>query len=208
MRWTRSKPLDLSDGWGIKSLQKFMELMGKNLPYSSQESKNNWAEWLGRGGGEGGYGGKGLWSRLVVPTGTKGHPFVPIGVSNRDQLEPPSGTKEWSLVSVGATNRDQTTLYTPRARLAVGPGTKALFGPKSNSSRDKWPKPKACFVVVCAPLHTWSNLAVLPQNMFSQCKSIRYFQSRHNSQPSYMGGTTLTAHIEVDWVVKEVRNTC
>ena len=71
-------------------------------------------------------GGTRLLSRLVVPTGTKGSHFVPVGVSNRDK-RPPSP---------------------PLARLAVGPGTKATYCPGPKGCRDKWPGTKACFVVV------------------------------------------------------------
>ena len=38
--------------------------------------------------------------------------------------------------------------YPPLARLAVGPGTKATFGPGSKDNRDKWLGSKACSVVV------------------------------------------------------------
>ena len=68
----------------------------------AKNSKNKWAEWLGRGEREGDKGGKEfcpgwrhqpgpkapLLSRLVAPTGTKVWPFVPVGATNRDKRPP------------------------------------------------------------------------------------------------------------------------
>ena len=79
---------------------------------------------------------------LVALTGTN---------SPSDQwsrLEPPIGTNGGSFALVGGSNRDKKPLGPHAARLAVGPGTKALFGPGSKGSRDKWPGPMAYSVVV------------------------------------------------------------
>ena len=65
-------------------------------------------------------------SRLETPTGTKGGPFIPVGASNRDKRP----------------------LSPPLARLAVGPGTKAIYCPGPKGCRDKWHGTKAYFVVV------------------------------------------------------------
>ena len=129
------------DGWGIKDLHKCGEEMSKNSSLPSQEQQET-SELNGSGGGEreGDKGAKafclswrhqpgqkaGLLSQLDPPTGIKGHPFVPVGASNRDKRP----------------------LSPPLARLAVGPGTKATYCPGPKGCRDKWPGTKACFVVV------------------------------------------------------------
>ena len=64
------------------------------------------------------------------------------------RLEPPTGIKGDPFVPVGASNRDKRPLSPPLARLAVGPGMKAIFYPGPKDSRDKWPVTKACSVVV------------------------------------------------------------
>ena len=76
-------------------------------------------------------------------------PFVPVGSTNRDQIPP---FVLGPMVPDGATNRDKrvtlwSQLVAPTGtkgpcpptlpRLAVGPETKALFGPGSKGSRDK-----------------------------------------------------------------------
>ena len=142
----------------------------------AKNSTNKWAEWLGRGEREGDKGAKEfcpgwrhqpgpkapLLSRLLAPTGIKD----PRGLLSR--LEPPTGTKGghfcpgWCLA--GATNGDKRGSFCPgwclqpgqkapaplppRARLAVGPGTKATYCPGLKGCQDKWPGTKACFVVV------------------------------------------------------------
>ena len=63
-------------------------------------------------------------------------------------LETPTGTKGGPFVLVGVTNLDKRPLSPPLARLAVGPGTKATYCPGPKGCRDKWPGIKACFVVV------------------------------------------------------------
>ena len=92
-----------------------------------------WRNKLGQKGG--------LLSRLVSPTGTKGY----AGLLSR--LDPPTGTKDHPFVPVGVSNRDKKPCP-PLTRLAVGPGTKATYCPGPKGCRDKWPGTKACSVVV------------------------------------------------------------
>ena len=64
------------------------------------------------------------------------------------QVEPPTGTKGPPFVPVGVSNRDKRPLSPPLAQLAVGPGTKATYCPGPKGFWDKWPKIKAYSVVV------------------------------------------------------------
>ena len=86
--------------------------------------------------------------------GQKGHPLVRVGVTNRNKRVGP-------FITDGATNRDKRPLPPPLARLAVGPGTKAIFCPGPKGSRDKWLGTKACSVVVKKPQKT-SSVASAP----------------------------------------------
>ena len=66
---------------------------------------------------------KGVPSGLVVPPGIKRvGSFVLVGATNRDQ------TRVFNLVPIGGSNAtgNKRPLHYPRARLAVGLGTKAL----------------------------------------------------------------------------------
>ena len=82
-----------------------------------------------------------LLSRLVLPPGTKcPEPLVPVGPTNRDKRG--SFCPSWCLQP-----GPKAPIPLP-ARLAVGPGTKATFGPGSKDNRDKWLGSKACSVVV------------------------------------------------------------
>ena len=79
--------------------------------------------------------------------------FVPVGGSNRDKrcmsrLEPPTGIEGGPFFPVGVSNRDKRHMSPPLARLAVGPGIKAIFCPGPKGSRDKWSGTKAYSVVV------------------------------------------------------------
>jgi len=89
-------------------------------------------------------------SGLVLPTGIKG-----LGLLSR--VEPPTGTKGRPFVQVGISNRDKRPLSPPLARLAFGPGTKATNCPGPKGNRDKWPGTKAYSVVVrpFMPSTTW-----------------------------------------------------
>jgi len=66
-------------------------------------------------------------------------PFVRVGNTNRDKrgllsrVEPPTGTKGGPFVRVGGSTRDKKPLSPTLARLAIGPGTKAIYcpGPKT-----------------------------------------------------------------------------
>ena len=69
-----------------------------------------------------------------------------LGLLSR--LELSTGIKDGFLVPVGGSNRDKRPLGPHATRLAVGPGTKALFGSGPKGSRDKWPGTKAYPVVV------------------------------------------------------------
>ena len=90
---------------------------------------------------------RGLLSRLVAPTGIKGHPFVPVGASNRDKRP----------------------LSPPLARLAVGPGTKAIYCPGPKGCRDKLPETKAYSVVVTlACLHSEIRFPTLATATYHQ----------------------------------------
>jgi hypothetical protein len=64
------------------------------------------------------------------------------------RLEPPTGTKGPHFVPVGVSNRDKKPMSPMLARLAVGPGTKAIYCSGPKGCRDKWPGTKACSVVV------------------------------------------------------------
>ena len=89
----------------------------------------------------------GLLSRLVDPTGTK----CPRTLLSRS--ETPIGTKGPPFVPVGVSNRDKRPLS---PRLAVGPGTKATYCPGPKACRDKWPGIKAYSVVVGFTIYVMS----------------------------------------------------
>ena len=98
----KNKPQIFSaDGWTGESkiFTNVVKKWARSLLFRGKNSKNKWAEWLGRGKRKGDKGAKafcsgwrhqpgqngGLLSQLVVRTGTKCPHFVPVGVSNRDK---------------------------------------------------------------------------------------------------------------------------
>ena len=106
-RKTSPKPLVLMDGRGIKDLHKYDEEMSKNSSLPSQEQQEI-SELNGSGGGRG--------------KGIRGpRSFVPIGATNRDKRPP--FCPGWCL------QPGQRAPVPSLARLAVGPGTKAIPGP-------------------------------------------------------------------------------
>ena len=85
------------------------------------------------------------------------------------QLDPPTGIKGHPFVPVGASNRDKRPLSPPLARLAVGPGTKATYCPGPKGCRDKWPETKAYSVVVTlACLHSEIRFPTLATATYHQ----------------------------------------
>jgi len=109
------------DGRGIKDLHKCGEEMSKNSSLPSREQQET-SELNGSGGGRG--------------KGIRGpRPFVPVGDTNRDKRG--SFCPGWCL------HPGQKTSIPPLARLAVGPGTTAIFCPGPKGCRDKWPGIKA-----------------------------------------------------------------
>ena len=126
----------------------------------AKNSKNKWAEWLGRGEG------KGIRRpRIFVQVGGSNRdkrpalPFVPVGATNRDKRPP--FCPGWCL------QPGQKAPVPPLARLAVGPGTKATYCPGPKGCRDKWPGTKACFVVV------FHDEAVMSTNLMFMTLSLR-----------------------------------
>ena len=61
----------------------------------------------------------------------------------------------------------------PLARLAVGPGTKAIYCPGPKGCRDKWPGTKVCFVVVFGSLDQGG------------IKPDRLFKKKRSAQPTF-----------------------
>ena len=116
-----------ADGWMGES-KIFTNVVKKwaRTPLSrAKNSKNKWAEWLGRGRG------KGIrWPRS----------FVLVGDTNRDKRG--AFYPGWWL------QPGQKAPVHPLARLAVGPGTKATYYSGPKGCRDKWSGTNACFVVV------------------------------------------------------------
>ena len=169
-----------ADGWTGES-KIFTNVVKKwaRTPLSrAKNSKNKWAEWLGRGAREGDKGPRSF--VLVGDTNQdKRGAFIPVGSSNRDKR--PRGP----FVPVGASNRDkrppfypgwclqpgQKAPVPPLARLAIGPGTKATYCPGLNSCRDKWSGTNAYSVVVHVIIVNLNNEMKLSRSAIHMCSS-------------------------------------
>ena len=143
MKDVRIKLLTFRAVGGIKKSRAFTKSWIKwqwTPPAQPRTAKTN-VLWRGRGvGGED----KGLrkfcpgWSHHPRPPGPIIGPLVPVGATNR---------KKWM---------GQRTTAPPPAQLAIGPGTKALIGPRPNGGRDKCTETKAYYVVVPVFTSIWS----------------------------------------------------
>ena len=133
----KNKPQTFSaDGWtgNQRSSQMWWRNEQELLPPEPRTARNKWAKWLGRGEREGDKGAKEFCPGWRHQPGPK--PTLLSMLDLLSRLVAPTGAK-------GCCHPP-----TPPAWLAVGPWTKATFGPGPNGRRDKWSGPKACSVVV------------------------------------------------------------
>ena len=120
-------------------------------------------------------------SRLVDPNGTKG----PRTLLSR--LYPSTGTKCPHFVPVGGYNRDKRPCPPPPlTRLAVGPGTKATYCPGPKGCLDKWPRTKACSIVVRPPPPRPAESAWWPRRRRRRrpCRGDACWSGRRRAAPS------------------------
>ena len=102
--------------------------------------------------GSGGGRGKGIRGpRSFVPVGNTNRDRTKGPCNLLSRLEPPTGIKGHPFVPIGASNRNKRLMSPPLARLAVGLGTKTTYCPGPKDCRNKWSGTKACSVVVILP---------------------------------------------------------
>ena len=107
----------------------------------AKNSKNKWAEWLGRGERDGDKGAKEFCPGWRHQPGQKGA-FYPGWWLQPGQKAARAFCPSWCLQS------GQKAPVPPLARLAVGPGTKVTYCPGPKGCRDKWCGTKIYSVVV------------------------------------------------------------